>query len=166
MFNLSNDQTIEFLRRSYTAIDGLWFVKIEEKYGFEAALEIDREVWKVFPKVQARALKSLTGLSRGLDALLVCFTTRLAVENFSFRVLKSVDCVRVTIEKCPWHELMLKSARQDLSGRIGKVVCQTECETWVGEFGEDIIFETGERICTGDKNCLFCFRKRQPQING
>jgi hypothetical protein len=166
MFNISNDQIIEFLRRSYTTIDGLWFVKIEEKYGFEAALEIDREVWKVFPKVQARALKSLTGLNTGLEALLACFSTRLALENFTFHFAKSADNVQIIIEKCSWHEIMIRTARQDLSGRIGKVVCQAECETWAAEFGDDIFFEASERICAGDKKCLFCFRKKQSLVNG
>jgi hypothetical protein len=158
MIHLSGEQKIEFLRRSYIAIDGLWFLKIEEKYGFEAALEIDKEVWKVFPKVQARLLKSMTGQDNGLDALLECYTARLALEDFTFHTEKSADGVRVIIEKCPWHEIMVKSGREKLSGRIGDVICQTECETWASEFGKDIKFESGGRICKGEKNCLVHFR--------
>jgi hypothetical protein len=158
MIHLSGEQKIEFLRRSYIAIDGLWFLKIEEKYGFEAALEIDREVWKAFPKIQSRLLKSMTGLDSGLDALLECYTTRLALENFTLHTEKSADGVRVIIEKCPWHEILVKSGREKLSGRIGDVICQTECETWAGEFGKDIKFKSDGRICRGDKECVINFR--------
>jgi hypothetical protein len=160
MIHLTDDQKIEFLRRSYTAIDGLWFLKIEEKYGFEAALTIDKEVWKVFPKVQARFLKSLTGQNVGLDPLVDCYTARLALENFTFHTEKSVDSVRVIIEKCPWHEIMVKSGREKLSGRIGDVICQTESETWASEFGEDICFKSGGRICKGEKECLVGFNRK------
>ncbi len=159
MIKLSDNQKIEFLRHSYTAIDGLWFMKIEEKYGFEAALEIDKEVWKVFPKVQARLLKSMTGQGSGLDALLECYTARLAMEDFTFHTEKSAEGVSVIIEKCPWHEIMVKSGREKLSGQIGDVICQTECETWAEEFGEGIIFESKGRICKGEKCCIVKFEK-------
>ena len=157
MVSLSDNQKIEILRRSYTSIDGLWFLKLEEKYGFEAALEVDREVWKVFPKVQARLLKSMAGHNSGLDALLDCYTARLALENFTFHTEKSADGVKVIIEKCPWHDIMMKSGREKLSGRIGDVICQSECETWAKEFGEDLRFESGGRICKGDKACVVDF---------
>ena len=29
-----------------TAMDGVWFMAVEEKYGIEAALEVDIEAWK------------------------------------------------------------------------------------------------------------------------
>ena len=32
---LTNRQIIEFFSRSYKASDGLWFIKAEEKYGFD-----------------------------------------------------------------------------------------------------------------------------------
>jgi len=159
MIKLSNEQIIEFLRRSYTAIDGLWFMKMEEKYGFEAALEIDKEVWKVFPRIQARLLKSMSKMDKGIEALVECYTARLAMENFTFHIEKADDGVKVIIEKCPWHETMVKSGREKLSGRIGDVICQTECETWATEFGGDIRFKSEGRICKGAEKCIIKFEK-------
>jgi len=159
MTELTDKQKADFLRRSYIAVDGLWFMKIEEKYGFEAALEIDREVWKIFPKIQARLLKSLTKKEKGIDALVECYTTQLALENFTFRTEESENGVSVIIEKCPWHELMVKSGREKLSGRIGDVICQTECETWAREFGEEIGFKSEGRICKGETCCIIRFEK-------
>ena len=41
---LSNEQIIKYFKRSFSAVDGLWFVKVEEANGFDTALETDRQV--------------------------------------------------------------------------------------------------------------------------
>jgi len=46
MAKLSDEQKTEYFRRSYTAVDGLWFMKVEERHGFEEALRLDEAVWK------------------------------------------------------------------------------------------------------------------------
>ena len=77
MTDLSLQQVADYFNRSYKAVDGLWFMKVEEKYGFDSALELDNEVWKVMPKIQARMIKSFLGLENGSDALLKesCYKT-------------------------------------------------------------------------------------------
>ncbi len=161
MLKLSEEQKKEFLRRSYTAIDGLWFLKMEEKYGFEAALDVDKEVWASFPKIQARLLKSMIGKKSGIEALEECYSTRLALEEFIFDIEKSPDGkgFKVKISKCPWHEIMLKSGRENLSGKVGEVICQTECSVWASEFGENIRFESEGRLCKGAPECVLRFRE-------
>jgi hypothetical protein len=44
MDSLTDQQICDYSHRSYKAVDGLWFMKAEEKYGFNAALDIDKEV--------------------------------------------------------------------------------------------------------------------------
>ena len=44
MKSLSDKQSAEYFNRLYKTIDGLWFMKVEESYGFTAALQIDNEV--------------------------------------------------------------------------------------------------------------------------
>lgn len=39
------------------AVDGLYFLGIEEKFGTEAATEIDSKVWEIMGKIEARRLK-------------------------------------------------------------------------------------------------------------
>ena len=84
MIELSEVQKAEYFRRSYTAIDGLWFMKLEAKFGFETALEIDTAVWEVFPKIQARFLRALAGNSSGIQGLRECFVTKHTLEGFNF----------------------------------------------------------------------------------
>jgi hypothetical protein len=155
---LGDRQLAEFFHRSYTAVDGLWFMKMEERYGFDAALDIDNEVWKVFPKIQARMLKGILKLTGGADALLECFTTKLIAEGFVFEVARqAAGGFGISISRCPWHDFMVKSGREALSGRIGARICDTEYSTWAAEFDEGLRFTSRSRICTGAERCVLEF---------
>jgi len=157
MIKLTEKQISDYFHRSYTAVDGLWFMKVEEKYGFDSALEIDREVWKVLPKIQARFLKSLSQFDTGIVGLFECFTTKLKLEGFEFRTEGGTNELKIIISRCPWHDTMIKSGREDLSEKVGNVICNTEYSVWASEFGGNIRFEQGERICNGSENCILTF---------
>jgi hypothetical protein len=159
---LTDAQIAEYFHRSYKTVDGLWFMKVEERLGFDPALDIDNEVWKVMPKVQARKLKSMSGLDKGLDALFECLTTKQTIDGFRFTAEKDADGngFVMTISTCPWHELLVKSKRQHLSGKIGTLICDTEYGVWASEFGDDIAVEFGDRICKGCRECVLRFRRR------
>jgi len=160
MIQLTSKQIAEYFHRSYTTVDGLWFMKVEGKYGFEAALDIDNEVWKVFPKMQARLLKSLGKTGDGIDALFACLTTKLTLEGFKFKAEKTGNRgdFKITINECPWHNLMIKSGRENLSGKVGTLVCNTEYSVWASEFGENIGFELKDQICQGSQSCILQFK--------
>lgn len=157
MAELNDRQIAEFFHRSYSAVDGLWFMKVESKYGFDAALDLDDEVWKVFPKVQARMLKDMTGMTSGLEALCECFTAKLVIEGFQFDVEKRKDGFTVSISRCPWHDAMVKSGREALSGNVGTRICGTEYSVWAAEFGQGIRFQRKSEICTGGERCVLEF---------
>ena len=110
MIKLTDSEISKYFHRSYTAVDGLWFIKVEEKYGFDTALDIDNEVWKVMPKIQARFLKSKIKKKEGFDALFECFTTKLKFDGFKFKAEKeNNNIIKITISSCPWHNTMIKS---------------------------------------------------------
>ena len=161
MIELSSKQIAEFWHRSYASVDGLWFMKVEEKYGFDAALDVDNEVWKVLPKMQARMMKSMGGTGDGIDGLFECLTTKLNLEGFKFEAKKTGndDGFMITISKCPWHDLMVKSGREELSGRVGSLICNTEYSVWASEFGNNIRFELGDQICMGSGSCVLQFSR-------
>ena len=134
-------------------------MKVEEKYGFDTALETDNEVWKVMPKIQARMLKSMLRVESGLEALCECFTTKLALDGFVFKTEKigKGDGFRIIIDGCPWHDLMVKSGRGHLSEKVGNRICNTEYSAWASEFGDDICFELQSQICKGSEFCILQF---------
>ena len=41
------------------SVDGLYYIYIEEKYDTESATEIDRKVWELMGKIEARRIKEL-----------------------------------------------------------------------------------------------------------
>ena len=50
--------------RNMWAVDGLYYLGIEEKWGTEAATEIDKKVWEVMGKIEARKLKNFLKISK------------------------------------------------------------------------------------------------------
>jgi hypothetical protein len=162
--DLTDEQKIEYFRRSYTAADGLWFMMNEEKYGFEAALELDESVWKVLPKIQARTIKAMMNLASGLEGLQEAIAARLCLEGFDFELKGQENGFQVIVKRCPWHDMMTRSGRQELSGKVSDIICQLENSVWSGEFKDidansgEIMFERRERICNGSSRCelLFC----------
>jgi hypothetical protein len=161
MLNLSDKQIIEYFKKSYTSVDGLWFMKAEEKYDFDEALQIDVKVWEVMPKIQARILKPLSDSGSPLKDLMECLTTKLALEDFSFTTENNTDsgCFLIYISNCPWHNLMVKSKREELSAKIGSQICKNEYDVWAKEFGRDITFKLEGQICAGAEHCILRFSR-------
>jgi len=166
MTELTDKDKSEYFHRSYKTADGLWFVKTEKRFDFNTALEIDNEVWKVMPKIQARFLKNKLNKTKGLNALCECFSRKLELDGFDFKVDRSISedasssHIKFVISKCPWHETMIKSNRTHFSDKIGGVICKTEYGVWASEFGQDIKFEFGkERICRKDSCCILSFKR-------
>jgi hypothetical protein len=156
MKQITDKQMAEYFHMSYTAADGLWFMKVEETHGFDTALEIDHQVWKVLPKIQARMLKSMLNLDNGIKGLYEGISTRLDLEGFEFQAENYDEGFRIIIKKCPWHELMTKSGRGHLSEKVNVLICGTENSVWASEFG-DIIFEPEAQICKGSTGCILRF---------
>ena len=50
--------------RNMWAVDGFYYLFIEEKYGIEIATEIDRKVWEVIGKIEARNIKELFDIKK------------------------------------------------------------------------------------------------------
>jgi len=163
MIELTQEHITGYFHRSFSVIDGLWFMKIEEKYGFETALEIDREIWKVVPKIQARTLKSMKGLENGSISLQDALETKLTLEDYTFETEKigSDGGFQIKISTCPWHELMVKSGRKHLSEKIGRAICSKEYQIWASEFDDSVEFTLKEQLCGGRKECILCFTKKR-----
>jgi hypothetical protein len=57
--DLSKAELLEFLTdasKNWLAHDGLWFRFVEEKYGLEAAQELDRKAWEKFTVIEAQRI--------------------------------------------------------------------------------------------------------------
>ena len=153
MLSLTPDQIADYLRKSYGAVDGLWFMKVEETEGFDKALDIDEKVWHVMPKIQARKMKSFAGKDKGLEALLECFEAKLNLDGFAFKTIRGQTSFEIIILKCPWYDKLAQSNRIHLAGKIGNRICLAEYSGWAAEFGCAFRFSNEDKICTGCVNC-------------
>jgi hypothetical protein len=159
MIGLTDEQILRYFHRSFTAVDGLWFLKNEERHGFDEALETDRRVWEVLPKIQARMIKSFRKMDKGIDSLRECLTTKLILDGFEFKTIQSENGFEILIKGCPWHNILIQSKRSSVSAVIGKTICGTEYSVWAAEFDDKINFEFKDRICEGARSCILKFAK-------
>ncbi len=63
--NLPKEKLFELANiyaKNWLAHDGCWFLSIEEKYGMDAAIDMDREAWRKFTVVEANRLKKFLDL--------------------------------------------------------------------------------------------------------
>lgn len=103
---LSKDELIAIIvddAKNWLAHDGLWFQAVEQVYGLETAIDIDRAAWEKFTVVEAKRIMARLGLQPGggIAALVECLKHRLyarlnlqeAVEVSASRVIfRMVDC--------------------------------------------------------------------------
>ena len=92
--------------KNWLAIDGLWFQAVEQEYGMETALEMDRRVWEQFSVIEARRILTRLDLPKGggLDAL------EIALKNRLFHLINEQQIVRpdnntliLTMKTCRVH---------------------------------------------------------------
>lgn len=154
-----SDQCLaQFLKRSYGAVDGLWFVKVEEAFGFEHALELDRQVWAVMAKIQARKARELLCVEGNAPADLArCVGLKFAGDGQDADVSHSTDGVRVRLPACMWFDVMRRTGRDDVARRIGEVICPTEMAVWAEEFGGGYEVSIPSRLCAGGECCEIAF---------
>ena len=158
VFKFTNEQKIELLKRSYMAVDGLWFMMVEKEFDFETALKIDVAVWEVLPKIQVRKILELTGYSgSSASEFLPVLNIKFGLEEYDYKIIESsADRLEVKIKKCPWVELLRKSDRLKLAERIGREICTLDLNGWANAFHKDLQLEWISRECISS-GCSFAF---------
>ncbi|MFO8081817.1 MAG: DUF6125 family protein [Armatimonadota bacterium] len=159
-----SEKIVEMLRRSYFAVDGLWFVMLEEEQGLERAMTLDERVWEVMPKIQARKARELLGAHENTPGALVrSMALKLAAEGHRYDVSFTNPAeAAIVISQCPWRDVLEGSGREQLGPEIADRICAREIAGWASEFSPDggpaIVAEMPEAICHGDGRCRYVFR--------
>lgn len=66
--DLSKEEILGFLEdasKNWLSHDGLWFRAVEERYGLEDALEMDRKAWEKFTVIEAKRIMKRLGMKQG-----------------------------------------------------------------------------------------------------
>jgi hypothetical protein len=96
-------QALTDAAKNWVAMDGLWFQAVEQAYGMNAALAIDKEVWEQFALVEARRIKERLALPEkgGLDALEIAFKNRLVSLLNELEILRPDEkTLIITLKTC------------------------------------------------------------------
>ncbi|MGE5532486.1 MAG: DUF6125 family protein [Bacteroidota bacterium] len=156
------DQIAQLLRRSYMAVDGLWFVMAEQRHGYEAALQLDEDVWKVMPKIQARKAREVLGVEGNEpDDLGRCLGLKLASEGTQYEVRIEGDQLEMRIVHCVWREVFERAQRLHISKDIARNICLNEGAGWAAEFDLHLNFDLDCSMCGGGDCCRFVFSRSE-----
>lgn len=144
----TTDQIAALLRRSYMAVDGLWFVMAEQRHGYEAALALDEDVWKVMPKIQARKAREVLGVAGNeLGDLARCLGLKLASEGHDFEVSLTGDQLEMRIVHCVWRDIFEKAQRLHIAKDIARNICLNKGAGWAAEFNAQFRFDLNCSLC-------------------
>ncbi len=117
--DLTHEEMERLRLGALTAVDGLWFLAVEEKLGFEIARELDLEVWKNYGLVLLRRLSRMKGLKidpadppdmASLNDILETLC-RVDGTECSWEVLDEKRSV-FRVHRCSWWENLKKAGRE------------------------------------------------------
>jgi hypothetical protein len=118
-------------------VDGLYFLGIEEKFGTDAATQIDTNCWKILGKLEARELKTLSGTEEnGIPAVLH------ALRNTSWSLYQEEKQVEASPRKGIYRVTRCKIQETRLSKSLAVFPCRnvrlSYLKSFVEEFNPDI----------------------------
>ena len=150
--------------RNMWAVDGLYYLGIEEEYGNEAATEIDRRVWEIMGKIEARRLKELLEI-KGDDVPSMMKALQYsgwALDLEDKEIIVENDRGIVRNVKCRVQNTRLKKGLEEFGC---KPVRWGFLKSFAKEFNPDIVVEC--RVCPPDEHpddlwCEWEFTLRKP----
>ena len=146
--------------KNWLAHDGAWFLSVEEKYGMDVAMDMDRESWRKFTVVEAARLISFLKLGKnsGIEGLR---------KALLFRLYSSLNEDSIIVENDTTLIYRVKSCRVQDARRIKGLdyfPCKSVGIVEYGLFAKTIDerFETEALSCHPDltdteHNCIWKF---------
>jgi len=135
---------LDVFAKNWLAHDGSWFLAAEERWGMDAAMELDAAAWRRFAEAEARRIMEAFSIPKdgGLDAL----ARALSLRAYSFvnpsRIERDGTILRFFMTSCRVQETRRRKGLPDFPCRpVGQVEFETFART------------VGERIAT---RCLHC----------
>ena len=122
----------ELCSKSLFTLDGLWFTLLEKKYGFDATLEIDEEVWQKFCPIHIRrVLKTFPiKIDNPVRAVVVLMKTDPMQLIYKWEVMELTDSKAVLrAAECPPQKARTRDGRGEFPCRkVGTFMFQSYAE--------------------------------------
>ena len=104
-------ELIKMNSMNWMTLDGLWFSGVEERFGLEAAVELDIRMWKIGSKIEAKRIRKLLNLGAGLDNVLRAINFMSWAPGFDYEVKRFENRAVWTCRHCPPQEQRLKMGK-------------------------------------------------------
>ncbi|MBI4774770.1 MAG: hypothetical protein HY788_11430 [Deltaproteobacteria bacterium] len=104
---LSKEQLIDAIKmysRNWMTLDGLWFSGVEDKYGLDAAMDLDVRMWRIGSKIEAKRIKESFGLGGGIENVLRAIDLMSWAPSFDYEYQRTDNGVVWTCRQCPPQE--------------------------------------------------------------
>lgn len=159
------DSMIEELRMgAITAIDGLWFLNVEKRLGFDDALEIDIDVWRDYGVIQLKRLAKRLGITIDPDNPPELETINLLLEGLC-RIegtegegeVIDENTSTFRVHKCVWWENLQRAGRENL------VPCEMIDEKtfhhWLAVVDPSLKMRITHSLPRGDDYCAWTLKR-------
>ena len=124
---------IDVLSQNFWTVQNNWMALVTERYGNEAAAELDERIWNKWSAVEAYRFKKLFGLGNGLPDVAKVITMSLAAEKGPSSEYQELNDQRLAfrVTDCPmqkarlargWPELNCKPAFTAMWRAIAQVI--------------------------------------------
>ena len=123
---------LDVFAKNWLAHDGSWFLAAEERWGMDAAMELDAAAWRRFAEAEARRIMEAFSIPKdgGLDAL----ARALSLRAYSFvnpsRIERDGTILRFFMTSCRVQETRRRKGLPDFPCRpVGQVEFETFART-------------------------------------
>jgi len=118
--------------RNLWRVDGLYFLGIEEKFGKEAATQIDADCWKVMGKLEARELKNLLSIEKNDVPSLMH-----ALQNTSWSFYQEEKEIEASPTKGVYRVTKCRTQQTRIHKGLGEFPCKNVRFSYLKSFAEE-----------------------------
>jgi len=112
------DEYISFLLRQYRLVDALWFLAVEDRFGLDAAVELNEKIWEDMGRRSAREIKRRFKIEdRGLKGFVKAIKYFPWTIIIGYEIEESSDKVTIKVPSCPPQVARIKSGRGEFPCR-------------------------------------------------
>jgi hypothetical protein len=133
--SLSKEKLIEYieiLSKNFLTLDGYWFLGVEDRFGQNAAIEIDEEAWGKYAVSEARRVKDLLKAETwGLPELGNALQLISMAHASGFEVALSADSLMLSVGNCRPQTARIRSGK-------GEFPCRTVGIAHLATFAKEL----------------------------
>jgi len=132
---LSKEELIKLVKvysRLFLALDGFYFLSVEDRFGYQAALDIDIKAWEGYFPYEAKLLRRTLGIQEeGIPGIIETLKYSAFVPCMEQRIEEVSEKRGVfALYKCPSLEAMEKAGRNEFTCEpVGTIVFQRYAES-------------------------------------